>query len=73
MLKFEPGATYPYHNHPGGEEIFTVLLGANVKPATLNNQKLNHYSFLKMIEDEFALGHLGREDAKAAVINGIWK
>lgn len=58
---------------PGGEEIFTVLLGANVKPATLNNQKLNHYSFLKMIEDEFALGHLGREDAKAAVINGIWK
>ncbi len=22
LLKFEPGAIYPYHNHPGGEEIF---------------------------------------------------
>lgn len=19
LLKFEPGASYPYHNHPGGE------------------------------------------------------
>ncbi|HXL56306.1 MAG TPA: cupin domain-containing protein, partial [Chitinophagaceae bacterium] len=27
LLKFEPGASYPYHNHPGGEEIF-VLQGA---------------------------------------------
>ena len=24
MLKFEPGATYPPHNHPGGEEIFVL-------------------------------------------------
>ena len=24
LLKFEPGATYPYHNHPGGEEIFVL-------------------------------------------------
>lgn len=24
LLKFEPGATYPYHNHPGGEEIFAL-------------------------------------------------
>jgi quercetin dioxygenase-like cupin family protein len=24
LLKFEPGATYPAHNHPGGEEIFVV-------------------------------------------------
>ena len=24
LLKFEPGASYPYHNHPGGEEIFVV-------------------------------------------------
>lgn len=27
LLKFEAGATYPLHNHPGGEEIF-VLEGA---------------------------------------------
>jgi quercetin dioxygenase-like cupin family protein len=22
LLKFEPGAKYPYHNHPAGEELF---------------------------------------------------
>jgi len=26
LLKFEPGATYPAHNHPAGEEIY-VLAG----------------------------------------------
>ena len=24
LLKFEPEAQYPYHNHPGGEEIFVL-------------------------------------------------
>jgi quercetin dioxygenase-like cupin family protein len=24
LLRFEPGATYPYHNHPAGEEIFVL-------------------------------------------------
>lgn len=24
LLKFEPGATYPAHNHPAGEEIFVI-------------------------------------------------
>jgi quercetin dioxygenase-like cupin family protein len=24
LLKFEPGASYPYHNHPAGEEIFVI-------------------------------------------------
>ena len=24
LLKFEAGATYPAHNHPGGEEVFVV-------------------------------------------------
>ena len=24
LLKFEPGANYPYHNHPAGEEIFML-------------------------------------------------
>lgn len=27
LLKFNPGASYPYHNHPRGEEIY-VLEGA---------------------------------------------
>lgn len=24
LLKFDPGATYPLHNHPGGEEVFVL-------------------------------------------------
>lgn len=27
LLRFEPGAKYPYHNHPAGEELF-VLSGS---------------------------------------------
>ncbi|AZB33786.1 cupin domain-containing protein [Chryseobacterium bernardetii] len=36
LLKFEPGASYPYHNHPAGEELFilegdAVIAGGNLK------------------------------------------
>lgn len=24
LLRFEPGARYPYHNHPAGEEVFVL-------------------------------------------------
>jgi len=24
LLKFEPGASYPYHNHPAGEELYVL-------------------------------------------------
>jgi quercetin dioxygenase-like cupin family protein len=41
LLKFEPGATYPYHNHPGGEEIF-VLSGE----AILENVILSEGDYL---------------------------
>jgi len=34
MLKFDPGAKYPYHNHPGGEEIF-ILKGTCLVNDTL--------------------------------------
>jgi len=37
LLKFEPGASYPYHNHPGGEEIF-VLKGSCFVNDTLLNE-----------------------------------
>lgn len=41
LLKFEPGATYPYHNHPAGEQIF-VLTGE----AILENMTLKQGDFL---------------------------
>jgi quercetin dioxygenase-like cupin family protein len=36
LLKFEPGAKYPFHNHPGGEEIF-VTKGSCLVNSTLLN------------------------------------
>lgn len=24
LLRFEPGASYPYHNHPAGEEVYVL-------------------------------------------------
>jgi len=35
LLKFEAGATYPYHNHPGGEEIFVLSGEAILENTTL--------------------------------------
>lgn len=35
LLKFEPGARYPYHNHPAGEEIFVLAGEAILEGATL--------------------------------------
>lgn len=37
LLKFEPGATYPYHNHPGGEEIFVLSGEAILENVTLSD------------------------------------
>lgn len=36
LLKFEPGAKYPYHNHPGGEEIYVLSGDVVLEHATLN-------------------------------------
>jgi quercetin dioxygenase-like cupin family protein len=36
LLKFEPGASYPYHNHPGGEEIFVLSGEAILENVTLS-------------------------------------
>jgi hypothetical protein len=57
----------------GANRVFTAMVGDSVKPQVKNNQRLSHYSLLKMIEDEFGIGNLGRFDAEATAITGIWK
>lgn len=54
-------------------QIYTAIIGANITPGNQNSQSVNHASFLRLIEDEFQIGNLGRDDSKAAAINGIWK
>jgi quercetin dioxygenase-like cupin family protein len=36
LLKFEAGASYPYHNHPGGEELFVIKGSCLVNDTVLN-------------------------------------
>ena len=35
LLRFEPGAKYPYHDHPAGEELFVLLGSCVIEGATL--------------------------------------
>jgi quercetin dioxygenase-like cupin family protein len=35
ILKFEPGAAYPYHNHPAGEEFFVLEGSCDLEGTTL--------------------------------------
>ncbi|MEP7319466.1 MAG: dimethylsulfonioproprionate lyase family protein [Panacibacter sp.] len=36
LLKFEPGASYPYHNHPGGEELYVLQGSAIIEKVQLS-------------------------------------
>lgn len=36
ILKFEPGARYPYHNHPAGEELYIFEGSCIIEDVTLN-------------------------------------
>lgn len=57
----------------GGQHIYTLLLGDQVKPGSSVDTKLDHYSLIRTIEDGFGLGTLGRKDATAVAISGVWK
>jgi len=49
----------------GPNMVFTLLIGPGVNPGTLDNTRYDHYSLLRSIEDNFALGSLDRNDANA--------
>jgi Phosphoesterase family len=68
VVTFDEGKSSPSSNH-----ILTVLLGDSVKPGARSGKAYNHYSLLRLVEDEFGLGTLGENDAEALAITGIWK
>ena len=51
---------YLFENH-----VYAVVIGPMVKPGTVDHNPYNHFSLLRTIEDNFSLGTLGRNDAKA--------
>ena len=59
---------YHHDNH-----IYTVLLGDSVRPGTKSDTRYDFFSLLRTIEETFALGTLGKNDAKATPISDVWK
>ncbi len=57
----------------GTNRVFTLLIGANVKAGTVVNTPVNHYSILRLVEDQFGLGNLGLYDSRATPIPDIWQ
>ena len=53
--------------------VFTAFYGAGVKRGVTSTTNYNHYSLLKTIEAGFDLGSLGKNDATASTITGIWE
>lgn len=55
-----------------GNPIYTSIVGPAVKPSTVSD-KLDLYSLLRMVEDNWNLGDLGKNDRNASPILSIWK
>jgi hypothetical protein len=68
VVTFDESASYFSSNH-----ILTVLLGDSIQPGARSDTAYNHYSLLRLVEDEFGLGTLGEHDVDASGITGIWK
>lgn len=58
---------------PSSNSVLTVFLGDSVEPGTSSDDAYNHYSLLRLVEDEFGLGSLNENDAQAPAITGIWR
>ena len=56
-----------------GNHVATILVGDAIAPGTVLSANFNHYSLLRLIEDQFELGNLGQNDAHAIPIKGLWK
>jgi acid phosphatase len=67
VITFDESSNYA-HNR-----IVTLFLGPMVKSGYTNRTCLDHYNVLRTIEDNFALGTLGGEDAQSSPITSVWK
>ncbi|MEA2572639.1 MAG: hypothetical protein QOI24_4640 [Acidobacteriota bacterium] len=65
--------TFDEDDYHAKNHIYTVLLGAGVKPGRVTDVAYDHYSLLRTIEELFHLGNLGEHDAGAKVIGEVWK
>ncbi len=65
-------ATFDESGPFGGNQVYTAIVGEGIKPGIQSATEYNHFSLLKMIEDNFALGTLNQKDLDASSISDIW-
>jgi hypothetical protein len=53
-------------------QIYTSIVGADVRPQIVYLDSVNHFSLLKMFEDNWNLGNLNESDVDANAIPNIW-
>ena len=53
-------------------KTYTSIVGPAVKSISVS-ETTNHYNLLRMIEDNWQLGNLGKNDFVAKPLNSIWK
>jgi hypothetical protein len=68
----ESGASDEEARKTDKNTVYTVFLGPMVKPGKYD-EEYNHYSLVRLVEDNFALENLGQLDVDAKPITSIWK
>jgi hypothetical protein len=66
VITFDEGSRF------GNNQIYTLMLGGNVKAGAQSAKSYNVYSLLKTIEEELGLSSLKQNDLSAPLIDDIW-
>lgn len=53
--------------------ILTLLIGPMIRAGSKTNEHQDHYSLLRLIEENWNLGNLGRNDLNATPIRGVFQ
>jgi len=53
---------------PGNNKIYTLLIGDMIPSASIDNTRYTHYSLLRLVEENYGLGSLNRNDKSAPQI-----
>jgi hypothetical protein len=65
--------TFDENSGASGNQVFTVLVGGNVRPGSTFDGAISHPGLVRLVEEEFRLGSLHRLDETSLLIDGIWK
>lgn len=65
--------TFDENEGSSPNKIYTVLYGPMITAGIQSNVSMTHYSLLKLVEDNWELGHLTKNDSAASEMTGFWK